>query len=84
MSFSHFDEDGARTSHRTHCCIGARRATHCATGDDNEGDDDMWWSDHVQKGHLVSYHQKEEVVGRLGRSVTSVEKKICCNWNTSY
>ena len=35
MSFSHYDEDGARTSHRTHCCIGARRATHCATGDDN-------------------------------------------------
>ena len=34
MSFSHYDEDGARTSHRTHCCIGARRATHCATGDD--------------------------------------------------
>ena len=33
MSFSPYDEDGARTSHRTHCCIGARRATHCATGD---------------------------------------------------
>ena len=34
MSFSHYDEDGARTSHHTHCCIGARRATHCATGDE--------------------------------------------------
>ena len=34
MSFSRYDEDGARTSHHTHCCIGARRATHCATGDD--------------------------------------------------
>ena len=34
MSFSHYDEDGVRTSHRTYCCIGARRATHCATGDD--------------------------------------------------
>ena len=31
MSFSRYDEDGARTSHHTHCCIGARRATHCAT-----------------------------------------------------
>ena len=30
MSFSRYDEDGARTSHHTHCCIGARRATHCA------------------------------------------------------
>ena len=30
---SHYDEVGARTSHHTHCCIGARRATHCATGD---------------------------------------------------
>ena len=37
MSFSHYDEDGARTSHRTHCCIGARRATHCATGDEHMG-----------------------------------------------
>ena len=35
MSFSHYVEDGARTSHHTHCCIGARRATHCATGDYN-------------------------------------------------
>ena len=34
MSFSRYDEDGARTSHHTHCCIGSRRATHCATGDD--------------------------------------------------
>ena len=34
MSFSHYDEHRARTSHHTHCCIGARRATHCATGDD--------------------------------------------------
>ena len=25
---------GAQTSHHAHCCIGARRATHCATGDD--------------------------------------------------
>ena len=33
MSFSRYDEDGARTSHHTHCCIGARRATHCALGD---------------------------------------------------
>ena len=32
MSFSRFDEAGARTSHRMHCCIGAHRATHCATG----------------------------------------------------
>ena len=32
MSFSRYDEDGARTSHHTHCCIGARRATHCAMG----------------------------------------------------
>ena len=32
MSFSLYDEDGARTSHHTHCCIGARRATHCTTG----------------------------------------------------
>ena len=24
----------ARTSHHTHCCIRARHATHCATGDD--------------------------------------------------
>ena len=32
MSFSRNDEDGARTSHHTHCCIGAHRATHCATG----------------------------------------------------
>ena len=35
MSFSRYDKDRARTSHHTHCCIGARRATHCATGDDN-------------------------------------------------
>ena len=35
MSFSRYDEDRARTSHHTHCCIGARHATHCATGDDN-------------------------------------------------
>ena len=35
MSFSHYDKDGAQTSHLMHCCIGARRATHCATGDDN-------------------------------------------------
>ena len=34
MSLSRYDEDGARTSHHTHCCIGARRATHCATGDE--------------------------------------------------
>ena len=37
MSFSHYDEPGARTSHHTHCIalhIGARRATHCTTGDD--------------------------------------------------
>ena len=38
MSISRYDEDGAWTSHHTHCCIGARRATHCAThcatGDD--------------------------------------------------
>ena len=34
MSFSHYDEHGARTSHHTHCCIGARRATHYATEDD--------------------------------------------------
>ena len=34
MSFSCYDEDGARTSHHTHCCIGARRTAHCATGDD--------------------------------------------------
>ena len=34
MSFSHYDEDGARTSHHTHCCMGARRATQCTTGDD--------------------------------------------------
>ena len=34
MSFSRYDEDGARTSHHTHCCIGARRATHSTTGDD--------------------------------------------------
>ena len=25
---------GRETSHHTHCCIGARRITHCATGDD--------------------------------------------------
>ena len=24
MSFSRYDEDGARTSHHTHCCTGAR------------------------------------------------------------
>ena len=35
MSFSRYDEDGVRTSHHTHCCIGARRATHCAKGDDD-------------------------------------------------
>ena len=34
MSFSRYDEDGARTSHHPHRCIGARHATHCATGDD--------------------------------------------------
>ena len=34
MSFSRYDEDGALTIHHTHCCIGARRAAHCATGDD--------------------------------------------------
>ena len=34
---SHYDEDEARTSHHIHCCIGARRATHCATGDDIPG-----------------------------------------------
>ena len=34
MSFSRYDEDGAQTSHHMHCCIGARRTTHCATGDD--------------------------------------------------
>ena len=25
---------GRRTSHHTHCCIGARCSTHCAMGDD--------------------------------------------------
>ena len=39
MSFSRYDEDGARTSHHTHCCIGARRAAHCATGDDDNNSD---------------------------------------------
>ena len=34
MSFSRYDEHGARTSHHMHRCIGARRATHYATGDD--------------------------------------------------
>ena len=34
MSFSHYDAHRARTCHHTHCCIGARRAMHCATGDD--------------------------------------------------
>ena len=29
---NHHDEDWARTSHLSHCCIGARRATTCATG----------------------------------------------------
>ena len=33
MSFSRYDEHGARTSHHMHCCIGARRATHYTTGD---------------------------------------------------
>ena len=33
MSISHNDEHGARTSHHTHCCIGACCATHYATGD---------------------------------------------------
>ena len=36
MSFSRYDEDGALTSHLTHCCIGARCVTHCATGDIKE------------------------------------------------
>ena len=27
------DEDGARTSHHTHCCIGALSTMHCTTGD---------------------------------------------------
>ena len=31
MSFSRYDEHGARTSHHMHRCIGARRATHYAT-----------------------------------------------------
>ena len=31
MSFSHYDKDEALSSHHTHCCIGARCATHCAT-----------------------------------------------------
>ena len=31
MSFSHYDKHGARISHHTDCCIGAHRATHCAT-----------------------------------------------------
>ena len=34
MSFSRYDEHGEQTSHHTHCCIGARSATHCATGDE--------------------------------------------------
>ena len=33
MSFLRYDEHGARTSHHTHCGIGARHAMHCATGD---------------------------------------------------
>ena len=34
MSFSRYDEHGARTSQYMHRCIGARRATHYATGDE--------------------------------------------------
>ena len=30
MSFSRYDEHGARTSHHMHRCIGARRAAHYA------------------------------------------------------
>ena len=28
--------------HHTHCCIGARHATHCATGDDIKTKQDFW------------------------------------------
>ena len=38
MSFSHYDEHGARTSHHMHCCIEACRATHYATGDNSHAD----------------------------------------------
>ena len=34
-SFSRYDKHGAKTSNNTHCCIGAHRAMHCATGDDH-------------------------------------------------
>ena len=41
MSFSHYDEHGVRTSDHMHLLhIGARRATHCTTGDDYDDDDD--------------------------------------------
>ena len=47
MSFSRYDEHGAaRTSHHMHRCIGARRATHYATGDDSVG-----------KYHMIGYFE---------------------------
>ena len=67
MSFSRYDEDGARTSHHTHYCIGDHCATHCATGDD---DLDRLW----QKYTL--YKVPSKLTSSLGYHPLSLHAKL--------
>ena len=78
MSFSHYDEDGARTSHRTHCCIGARRATHCAMGDDSRNNrrGGKAFNDGTSY-RLIPVH--EEAPGRCGGHLGKKTREICAN-----